>query len=65
MLKRKYQVEVLQGEHSVDIVVACSERIGTGWVWRADMPGVSLLPFDDDDAKSVLKDALVAIIEHL
>ena len=65
MVKRRYQVEVLQGEHSVDVVAACSERIGTGWVWRADMPGVSLLPFTEDEAKQVLKEALVALVEAL
>lgn len=64
-LKRKYQIEVLQGEHSVDVVVACSERIGTGWVWAADMPAISLLPFTDDEKKQVLKEALVGLIEHL
>lgn len=65
MVKRRYQVEVLQGEHSVDVVVACSERIGTGWVWAADMPAISLLPFTEDEAKQVLKEALIALIEHL
>ncbi len=65
MLKRKFQVEVLQGEHSLDIAVLCSERIGSGWVWAADMPGISLLPTDEEEAKAVLKDALVSLIEHL
>ena len=65
MLKRKYQVEVMQGEHSLDIVVACSERIGTGWVWAPDMPGISLLPTGEEERKAVLKDALIALIEHL
>lgn len=64
-LKRKYQIEVLQGEHSVDVVVACSERIGTGWVWAADMPAISLLPFTEDERRQVLKEALIALIEHL
>lgn len=64
-LKRKYQIEVLQGEHSVDIVVACSERIGSGWVWAADMPALSLLPFTDDEKKQILKEALVALVEAL
>lgn len=65
MLKRKYQIEILQGEHSVDIVTSCSERIGTGWVWAPDMPGVSLLPFTEDERKQILKEALIALIEHL
>ena len=65
MLKRKFQVEVLQGEHSLDIAVVCSERIGTGWVWADGMPGISLLPTDENEARAVLKDALVSLIEHL
>lgn len=65
MLRRKFQVEVLQGEYSLDVAVVCSERIGTGWVWAADMPGFSQLPTSEEEAKAVLKDALIALIEHL
>lgn len=65
MLKRKFTIEVFQGEHSLDVHAVCSERIGSAWVWVADMPGFTLLPTTETEPKDVLKDALVALIEHL
>lgn len=65
MISRRFQVEVQQGEHSLDISVVCAERVGTGWVWTDNMPGISLLPTSETERKAILKDALVALIEHL
>lgn len=64
-MHRRFQVEVIQGEHSLDISVVGSERIGSTHVWLDNMPGISLLPTDETEPRAVLKDALVAIIEHL
>lgn len=64
-MRRRFQVEVVQGKHSLDITVVASERIGQTHVWLEGMPGISLLPSDEEDPKAVLKDALVAVIEHL
>lgn len=65
MVNRRFQVEVVQGEHSLDVSVICSERIGTGWVWVDNMPGISMLPTSETERKAILKDALVSLIEHL
>lgn len=64
-MRRRFQVEVQQGEHSLDVSVVCSERIGTGWVWVDNMPGISMLPTSETERKGILKDALIALIEHL
>ena len=61
----RFQVEIVQGEHSLDISVAASERIGSTHVWLEGMPGISLLPLTEEDPRAFLKDALVALIEHL
>lgn len=64
-MRRRFQVEVVEGEYSLDITVVASERIGSTHVFLEGMPGISLLPVQGDDPKDVLKDALIALIEHL
>lgn len=65
MVNRRFQVEVVQGEYSLDVSVVCSERIGTGWVWVDNMPGISMLATTETERKAILRDALVGLIEHL
>ena len=65
MVRRRFQVEVQEGEYSLDVSVICSERIGSGWVWVDNMPGITLLPTSETERRAVLKDALIALIEHL
>lgn len=63
--RRRFQVIVLENEWSVEAEIRCAIRVGSEWVWDEDFPGLSLMPSSETDAKAVLKDALIALVEQL
>lgn len=64
-MKREYAVTVIADQNHLVVNMVGAERIGGTWVSVPGLPCVDIICDPEEDGPSLLKDALVAVIERL
>lgn len=64
-MRREWTIELTADSNHLTIQGESTVRIGTTWVEENHIPTVDLICDPSEDGKTLLKDALVALIERL